>query len=440
MNKTIVVFLSIISFTGFRFTEAQQPVSLYDLVNRALEENYQIRIARSREEIASNNNTIGNAGFLPSADLSAEQAYAVENSRSDYYTGVTRSGTNAKSTSFNAMAEVNWVIFDGFRMFAAKDRLVNLQESGRLETRYYIEQTVSDIAKAYYNLVEQRELLSNYRQSLEISAYRVKLEQEKLRLGSGNALLYHQALVDYNADSVTVVNQKMIIRNIEIQINTIVNQDPETTILPADKDILIYEIGEKDSLVASALERNIDLKQSQIEELIAETNRRTEAADRYPEISLFGNYSYSRQTSELGFVESARSYGPQYGIRVRFNLFDGGRETQQLRNARIEEDISETDKNRTSQMILAGLTTSLNQHNSFTEQVNLITESLGSAERSLQIAKQQLEYGAINGYDFRVTQRTYIEVKNHLVALKFSLVNAEIDILRISATLMPAIM
>ncbi len=435
INKYIWAPLLLLLLTDL--LKAQEVFTLDKLIDRALEENYQIRIVRNQEEIADNNNTLGNAGFFPNVTFSGDRLYSIESSKSQYYTGVTRSGNNAGRTSLNAMVEVNWMIFDGLKMFAQRDRLDLLAQQSQMETRYYLEQTVSDIAKAYYNLIGQKQLLANYRQSLEISRFRLDLERKKLNVGSGNALLYNQALMDFNGDSIQVVEQSMVIRNLKISINEIINRELETDLQLGNDEIIRLNLDDKDSLIQSAIHSNIDLGIAQINELLSETNRRLEAGDRYPTFSIFGNYAYSRQTSDLGFVESSHSYGPQYGFSIGFKLYDGGKESLQLKNARLEEENAGIDKNRIKQSISASLLSRLNQHQAYLEELKLTSENVAAAEKSLQIAKQQLELGTIDGYDFRVTQQAVIQVRNRLTQLQYQLLDAEIDLLRMSGKLLP---
>ncbi|MDZ7847294.1 MAG: hypothetical protein U5L96_11245 [Owenweeksia sp.] len=52
-------------------------MSLPEMVTQALEANYDLRIVRNEQRQAENNNSIGNAGMLPVADLFAEQAYTI---------------------------------------------------------------------------------------------------------------------------------------------------------------------------------------------------------------------------------------------------------------------------------------------------------------------------------------------------------------------------
>ena len=50
--------------------EAQRVFSLDDCIRTGLERNYSIRIIRNEQYISDNNATPGNAGYLPTVDLS----------------------------------------------------------------------------------------------------------------------------------------------------------------------------------------------------------------------------------------------------------------------------------------------------------------------------------------------------------------------------------
>ena len=50
---------------------AQETLTLEDALTLALENNYAIKIARKNQEINTNNDDLGNAGFMPSLILDA---------------------------------------------------------------------------------------------------------------------------------------------------------------------------------------------------------------------------------------------------------------------------------------------------------------------------------------------------------------------------------
>jgi outer membrane protein len=432
-NLCLILVLAGSSFSSQAYS---QIFTLNDLINRALDENYQIRIVRNHEAIAANNNTLGMAGFLPSVGVVGQTMTSTSNTFTRLYTGDTRVGDNAQSNVVNAFVEFNWVVFDGMMMFARKDQLNHLQRLGELQTRFYMEQTVSDLAKAYYQLILERQLLENYRQSLKISTFRRDLEQRKLVIGTGTGLLYRQAVVDFNNDSAVVVSQKAAIKSLEIQLNRIINRPLEDEIIPASDEIPLTIMESKNVLVTRAARANRDIMSSYVEELFADAAYREELGRRYPEISVFGNYTYSRQTNEVGLTVLNRNYGPQVGIRVRFNLYNGNQQNIRTRNAEIQRDIAGLESENIALMVEANLIDFINQHDALQERLNLISLSISSATEALEIAQRQLAAGAISGYDFRFTQMALLQVRNSMAVLTYEQKNREIDILRISGALL----
>jgi hypothetical protein len=69
MNKfRLVIAFFALSVCSGSSSQGQGVLSLEECVNIALEHNYGLRIVRNQEEILKNNNTLGNAGYLPVLD------------------------------------------------------------------------------------------------------------------------------------------------------------------------------------------------------------------------------------------------------------------------------------------------------------------------------------------------------------------------------------
>jgi outer membrane protein len=421
---------------GGPIVDSQERFGLDDLIRLTLQENYQLQIIQKQQQMAENMNTPGNAGFLPSVGIGSERNWVIQTSEANLFTGETRSGENVQSTWFNAFVELDWMVFDGFSMFARRDRLDHLVNLGETETRYYIEQTISDLAKTYYALIREHQLLMSYNQSLDISAFRLELEERKRSVGAGSALLYHQAVVDFNADSAMMMDFESNIRDLEIQINRIINRSPRLSLIPLNESINLLGITASDEMIETAFQNNKDLERARIEEMLSEADYRIERGARYPNVSLFGNYSYTSQSNELGIIESARNRGVQFGIRVRFNLYDGGRLNTRLANVLLEQEstgLMTEDKQAIIESDLIRLTT---RYDAYMRQYRLLRESSEAAGRSLIIAREQLQSGAINGYDFRQTQLAVLHIDNQIIELLHAMKIIEIDIYRISGILL----
>lgn len=410
-------------------------MTLQEIAYRALEENYHLRIVRNWENMAENNYTLGNAGFFPSLNLRADQLWGIQNTEQRFFNGDLRTGDNARSTRQDAFIEIDWTVFDGFRMFANYDRLGLLLQQSNNDTKYFIEQTLADISLLYFQSIKEQQLLESAEKSLDISRFRLELEAQKRAVGTGNTLLYHQALIDFNTDSALVAEQQRIITDIQIQLNRIIRFDPYRETRAAEQFYELQGFEDFETMVRLSVENNQDIRRDQIQELIAEANFRAERAARFPQISVFGNYSYTNQTNEVGFVESSMQRGGQYGVRVRFNLYDGGRLNTRLKNVKLEQENTALSTQQTKELMASHIASLMNRYESYRLQYALLEESLNASQHSLAIVGEQLQAGAISGFEFRMAQLSALNVENQLNRTLFNMKAIEIDLYRLTGQL-----
>ena len=432
LKKIFSCFSFLLISTGLVFS--QETFDLPGLVDRILSENYQIRILRNEEIINENNNTLGNAGFLPVVSLSGGRSNTVNNTKQKLFNGDIREGKNAENTSLNGLIRVDWNIFNGFGMFARRDQLSVLETISQEETRYLVEQTITDVAGLYYQLVRGRLRLENFEKTLAVSRFRHDLEKKKLGVGSSNALLYNQAFIDYNSDSLLVIDQLRANKSLEIRINRIIRRNPDLQVETIN-ELELEEFDNLGSLVTGATTHNRDLKLADLNELIAETNLKIQKSDMYPTLDVFAQYAYNRSTNEIGVTESNRSYGAQYGFTVRFNLYNGRNERREIRNAQIVTQNTTFAREDISAEIEAIVLDLFFQHESLTRQLSIAEQNVSAAEKSQFIAREQLEKQAISGYDFRLTQLSVINAFNTVTEIKYNLKSLEIELNRLTGRL-----
>lgn len=414
--------------------------SLPELISTAIEENYAIRIYKNSENIAENNNTAGNAGMLPSVDANGQFSTSFNNTNQQFADGTIREGTNAQVTNASANILANWTVFDGFNVQARYDQLGYLAELGQIDTRYYMEQTAADLAVVYFQLLREELLLENYNELLTISKYRLNIEEKRKSVGSGTGMDYYQALVDFQTDSIRVVGQKNTIKTLNIDINRILNAELERELDLPDTSFKANPLPNKDSLFNASIKNNKQLKQKQLQEMVAETQIRIERADRYPQIDVFAGLEYSKSVQEVGFVNSNRNFGPTVGVAVSFNLYNGGNINREIKNAEIARESTELDKKQVKLEVDAQLLNYYYQYKSVQQRISLAESNLESAKKVYRIADEQLKRGAINGYDFRLTQLTLLTAANTLLELEYALKVLEVNMYRLSGTVLEAYM
>ena len=414
---------------------AQEKMDLGILIDRVLTENYQVKIVRNEAIQAANNNTLGNAGFLPSVDLQGTTSRAVNNTRQELFNGTIREGEDAQTRAYSGFVEAGWTIFDGFRMFAMRDKLSLLQQVGTIEARYFMEQTIADVSVAYYQLILEMNLLDNLKKTFDVSRFRYRLEAKKRRVGSGTTLQYNLARMDYHSDSLAMIGQEQVIKSLQIELNRLTRRDPDADLVPADQELTPKGIADKETLTDRAIQANKDIKLALIRELVAEKDVRIKQASRYPQIDVYGRYAYSRQKNDIGVTELNRTYGRTYGVTVRLNLFDGGKLNKAIDNEKLAGENVVLTRQNTIEVIASGVLDRYYEYQSLLKQQLIAMENIRLAEQSQEIAGAQFEQGAINGYEFRQTQLSVITARNQLTQIQFSIRALEIEVDRLTGNL-----
>lgn len=433
MKKIITYSLFTILISVSSLANAQ---TLQELINIALANNYQIRVLKNEAQVAANNNTMGNAGQLPTVSLDGAYSTSFNNTRQEFADGSVREGNNAKNTNVNLSVLANWTIFNGFSVYARKNQLAYLEELGELNSKFYIEQTVSDIVMAYYQLVYETQLLNFYQKSLEISSFRLKLEGKRKELGSSTAMAYGQALVDYQSDSILLLNQQQSIQSLKIELNRIIGNPLENDIIISENEFLFAPFEGKETLQKTIENNNSQLEQQRLQELIAETDLRMSKANRYPKVDLFAGYQYSKTFSEVGFFSSNQNYGPTVGVSVSFNLFNGGAVNREIKNTKLFVENASLSKEEVNQNIQAEVLQLYSKHLSLLERIALAKSNVSTMQNVYETASEQLKKGAINGYDFRLTQLTFLNNELTLMQLQLTAKATEINLNRLSGTVL----
>jgi outer membrane protein len=427
MRKLFIIISLFISTS----VSSQQTYSLEELIQITLIENYQIQIISIQQLISQNQNSLGNAGMLPTVGVSAESSWDILNSESKFFSGDIRKGENANSNKLNAMVQFNWTVFDGFAMFAQRDRLSAIEQISKSDYKFYLEQTIADISNIFYALIKEINLYENHKETIKISEFRLKIETEKVKIGAGNKLTYNQAFIDFQSDSIVLIKIEQNIKDLQIQINQIINKELISEFTPNTNKIDLKGIEDLKTLISKALQNNPEIEKAKLEEVLAETNRKIAMSERYPEVNLFGNYSYNKSQSEIGFIESSQNFGPAFGLNVRFNLYDGGKTNMNIKNLDLVNKNAELEQKDAEKLINTEITRIYYKYNSYLIQYQKIKEIINTLAQTIEISKQQYQTGAISSFEFRQVQLTAINARNQMVELEYLMKIIELDIHRI---------
>jgi outer membrane protein TolC len=441
MNKSIKIPV-ILGFILCTASAAGQALSLAEAVETGLENNFDIIIRRNDAQIAANDNTAGNAGFLPYVGLTATQ----NNNFSDTYqeTNITadsiriRDIDNARTATINAGVQLNWTLFDGFRMFVNKNSLGVLERMGETEAKLTVENTVSAIILGYYGIAQQEKLLRVLEDAAALSRERKAIMQARMDLGAGSELQLLQSTVDLNADSIALLREMSALEQLRADFNRLLARNPETSFTLTDSialgDPLAYE-----GLLENARAQNTELQLARYSLDIDRLNVKALQSQRYPSLNLNAAYQYSRLTSETGFASYNRSFGPSFGFSLTYPIFDGFNVNRTIKNARIEMNSGEMMLQGTDLAIRTEIYKLFTAYRTNMKIVEIEQVNHRVAERNVEVAFEKYRLGTLSDIELRETQEKYIESQYQLLVSQFLAKRAEIELLRSSGQLEMAI-
>jgi len=434
MIRIIVLFgfLSLVTCT----VEAQQILTLEEAVETGLEENFGILIARNNADIDANNQTLGNAGFLPSVIVDGSRTRRIEDSETQFTSptipNVSESGVVTDLT--RASATLNWTIFDGLRMFTTYSRLGKLQELGLTEARLEIENTVANIIDAYAAVIGQKKAYQVLQNTVEVSLERIRIAETRKDLGSASEFDLLQARADLNSDSTALIRAETNLINAKINLNELMGRDPKTefdtgTALPVAEDLQLAFLQQQ------SISENTSLMAARLNERIAEDEIKEIQGERYPELNFNFGYNYNRSEGGAGIVDLSRTDGFNYGISARLNLFDGFNVNRRKQNAEIRLKNVQLSIEETRLGIKSDLQRVYQSYLNALRLIELEQQSLDIAEQSQEIALERFRLGTIDSIELREAQQTLINAENRLIIAQVEAKNAETELLRLSGQL-----
>jgi outer membrane protein len=406
---------------------AQELLSLEDAIQIGLDNNYGIKIARIEEQIAETANNPGNAGFLPSVNVGGNLNYNSANTRQVFFSGDERSGKGAGTTQARTGGTITWTAFDGFRMFATRDRLDLLETRSRTFTQNAMQNLVTEIQSAYYGMARIKQQIEIVQQSIQLNESLLDLAEAKLKIGTGTSLDVLQTSNSLNADRSTLLNLIDQFQQAGIGLNRLIGRDPA---IEFDVESILPEpvLPQLEILKNAAIQQNYTLSLLLIDEQIALTQIKEVRSALYPrlDLNLGLNYNYSR--AEVGFLLSNRTFGPTGGITMSYDLFPGRNIKKDIQVSELMKDNVQLRKQDLLLEIESRIIALYQQYQSLDRLLELEKNNVITAEKNSALASELYRSGRATSLDVREAILSETRVRDRLSEVQFRQKITEINI------------
>ena len=292
------LFQYIILFFLMQWSTNAQTLTLEQAIQLALENNYDIKIAKNNLKIDERNNTIGNSGMLPIVNANITNNNTINNINLTQANGEERELEGVRNFNLNYGVGLDWTIFDGFRMFARKEQLKTLEEQGKAELKLAILTKVGDVYATYFDLVQQQLQIAALDTAIVVSKERLRTAENRYSIGKASKLEVLNAKVDLNTDISIQLKQQELLKQTKIRLNEILARDLAIE-FQVTNAITIDEQLNFEELQTNIENQNPQLQAQVLAKRVAELQLKQTKANRYPNVQINTAYNFTRSESPL---------------------------------------------------------------------------------------------------------------------------------------------
>jgi outer membrane protein len=411
---------------------AQDSLSIERAILIGLENNFQIQISNKEAAIAANNNSWGQAGAYPSINLNAFANGAITNNVFGQPLGVTQT-----SVQLQPGIDLNWILFNGFRIRTTKHQLADLQLQSEGNVAIVVENTLQSILLSYYLAKLQEEALDVALEILRLSRDRYRYVQTRKSYGSAGTFDVLQAENNYLTDSSNALRQQLNYENALRNLNLVLSEPIEKQYylrseFDIDNNIRDFVLAD---LIAKLESNNKTLRNQYVYQEILKKNISINKSQWYPMLNLSMGSNYGTigiYTENAGAANWNNGFDASARLTLTWTLSNGGNVRRAIENARIEEEIGQLQLEDMRRAMYNQLFNSLADYNIKRQLRQVAQLNVKSSRLNLDIAEEKFRSGAINSFNYRDIQIVYFNAARELLQANYNLVDSYTELLRLT--------
>ncbi len=437
-NRLNIGILVLGLLMGGQQASAQNRLSVKDAIAATLQNNYDIQLLRNDSTSYALDKSYARAAFLPRVNATTGYTANNNNQKQKLADGSKRESNGVRSNSLTGSVQLNWTVFDGFKMFATRDKLNELVKLGELTIKNQVVNSIAAVINNYYNIVRQKQQLKAIEEQMGINEERVKLAEKKFSVGLGAKPELLQAKVDLNAQKAARMKQQTLIDQLKEQLNQLMNVAMNTRYevedsIPFQDNIQVTEVmstAEATNPSLLMIKKNID---------IARITLRERKAERYPVVTLNSAYNYTRNQNHT-VVNSFtplynRNNGFNYGIGISIPILNGFNVKRQIQQSQLDIDYLKISYDNQKAKIDLGITNAYKDYELQKKTLALEEENILLAKENVYISVERLRLGISTYLELRETQKSLEQAYDRLIAARYNTKLAETELLRLKGDL-----
>lgn len=434
MNTARVLFL-LAALTGSGFLQAQT-LPLEEAIKKSLSQNLNIQLTDQSIAIAEEQNSIGNAGMLPTIDLNAGGSYSNSNAELTIL-GLPEplNVTGAQATALNTSLNLNYVLFNGFAAQSTYKKFGIALDLANTQKRMAVEGTILQVIASYFQVASLQKNDAVLAESIAISKDR--LDRAKVRYDyGGNKVDLLSAEVDYARDSINFLNNRVALSAAQKNLSFLMGDQEFTSSYEVEEEVAFLETLNLEELWKNAEGSNAAFQNAQQSILLAEQDAKLSRSGAFPTISLNSSYSFSQSENEASQLQKAVNNGFSAGLSLNYRLYGGGQRRSQSKMAAINLKSQLLNKENQERLLRKDLEVAYSEYITKWKVVAMEEKNIKTAELNFQRSKELFNLGKLTNTQFREAQLNLTRSRILLSQSKYELKISESNLLQLSGSLL----
>ena len=348
------------------------------------------------------------------------------------------------SNSLAPGVQLQWRLFDGMGMFAAKDRLTLLAEQANGNADLMVESTVQAVLAAYDNALVQEEAANVLRAALDLTRQRLARVEASVNLGAAGTfdrLQFDNALW---TDSTALIRQEAAVRAAQRNLNLLLAQEEGMMWTLTSELITPTASDDLPALQKALAASNQSIQNAVLSTQLAETGVKQAQARLYPVVGLTSNWNASQNVLGIvgdeipddlppNFTGDLTTYTMNYGaaLTLNFNLFNGGVTKRTIQQAQIQVELAMLDQERLVAEAQAALAAAWDRQETAVRVHDMAWKRVANAQLAADIGADRYRDGILNAMDFRALDVALLQAEASELAARQEWAAAHWEVMRL---------
>jgi len=396
-------------------TPGGEKISLQEAIDIALENNYQVKVAKNNVALSGKQVLSEKADYLPSVNANMSGSKSIGRNFSQDLGQIVTQTTN----SFGGRVSADLPIFSGFENLNSLKSSQFSEKSEKETLESVREEIIFTTVNNYLQFILAQKVLEIDRENLATSRKTLEQVKAQVEVGSRPRVDLYDQESQVASDELAVVNSENQVQSSRLTLIQTLQIDPRKEYNFATPEIDTQSVRatsyDLDQLVSTALENRSDLKSEEFNIQSIKHQLNATKASLYPSLSLSASVG-SRYSDGIpvNFQDQFFDQNIQqsYGLSLSIPIFSNLSIRTSVQSQQIQYKNAKLNLQNLELQVIQNVNSALNDYKSYVKQLESSEKALQAAERAYETQKQRYEVGAGTLIELSEANARYVEAQS----------------------------